>query len=160
MKEPGPKKRISIVRLHMLKEDSALYGMERISEPQQAVEAVRPLLDMADREMVLVMSLDAGMHPVAVEIAAVGGVSSCPVDVRNLFKHAILSNAGGVICFHNHPTGNPEPSREDYQITENIRQAGNILGIPLLDHIILGKNGFYSFKASGALEQEHAVYAA
>lgn len=160
MKEPEPEKRVSIVRLRMLREDHTLYGMGQIEKPQQAVETVSPLLAMADREIIVVMSLDAGLYPVAVEIAAVGGVSSCPIDVRNIFKHAIMSNAEGVMCFHNHPAGNLEPSREDFAATEIIRQAGEILGIPLLDHIIIGNGGFYSFKAKGMLGRKEPGYAA
>ena len=160
MKEPHPGKRVGIVRLCMLKEERALYGMEQITRAEQAVDMVSPLLMMADRELMVVMSLSVNMEPLAVEVAAVGGLAGCQVDVRNIFKHAVLGNANYVMCFYNHPFGTPEPSQEDCLITERIRQAGEILGMPLVDHIIIGRNGFYSFRENGELEQDKTDYAA
>jgi DNA repair protein RadC len=93
--------------------------------------------------MMMVMSLDSAMTPIALEIVAVGGLSSCGIDPRDLFKHAILSNASKIICFHNHPSGEPKPSREDSLITGRIKEAGVLLGIELLDHIVIGSEGRY-----------------
>lgn len=152
MKQPGLKKNISMIRLQMVKEDRTLCGMKCFSSPLEAVEAVRPLYDLADREMVLVMSLNAKLEPMAAEVAAVGGVSMCSVDVRNIFKHALLNNASYVICFHNHLSGDPEPSAEDQVITRRIRECGELLGIFLVDHIIVGEIGFYSFKEQGLID--------
>ena len=102
--------------------------------------------------MVLVLSLNGRLEPQAVEIAAVGGISSCSVDIRSLFKHALLNNAEFVICVHNHPSGDPGPSREDEEITGRIRSAGALLGIELVDHIILGEgDAYYSFRDHGWL---------
>ena len=85
------------------------------------------------------------------EIAAVGGVDSCVVDIKNIFKHALLNNASYVICFHNHPSGYPNPSREDKQFTERLIAAGQILNLPVLDHVIVGEGQCYSFKERGEL---------
>ena len=112
MKRPIPRKKIGIVRLQMVKE-SSLYGMRRFTDSGEAVELVKPLVDMADREMVLVMSLSTNLEPLALEIAAVGGLNTCSVNVRDIFKHSLLNNAAFVICFHNHPSGDPRPSKED-----------------------------------------------
>ena len=150
MKRPIPRKKIGVVRLRMVKE-SSLYGMGRFTDPGIAVELVKPLFDMADREMVVVMSLSTNLEPLALEIAAVGGLNSCSVDVRDIFKHSLLNNAAYVICFHNHPSGNPEPSRSDKLLTGRIEDGGKILGIPLIDHIILGEEGFYSFRENGLI---------
>ncbi len=158
METPLPQKRVSIVRLCMVKDSCGLYGMERLSGPGQAVGMVRPLLMMADREIMVVMSLSVSLEPLAVEIAAVGGLAACQVDIRNIFKHALLGNADSVICFHNHPFGKPDPSREDRLVTERISRAGEVLGITLLDHIIIGKDGFYSFKENGGLGQDKDGY--
>jgi DNA repair protein RadC len=98
----------------------------------------------------MVMSLGSAITPVALEVVAVGGVSSCVVDTRDLFKHAILSDASKIICFHNHPSGEPKPSREDYHITGRIKEAGVLLGIELLDHIVIGSEGRYvNFREEG-----------
>lgn len=150
MKRPIPKKKIGIVRLQMVKE-SSLYGMRRFTDPGDAVELVKPLFNMADREMAVVMSLSTKLEPLALEIAAVGGLNTCSVDVRDIFKHSLLNNAAYVICFHNHPSGDPKPSREDKLLTGRIEDGGKILGIPLIDHIILGEDGFYSFRENGLI---------
>lgn len=152
IKQPLSNKKVSIVHLHMVKENRTLYGMKSFTSPAEAIEVVRPLLDMADREMVLVMSLNTKMEPLAVEVAAVGGVSMCSVDIKNIFKHALLNNASYVICFHNHLSGDPKPSCEDQTITKRIRESGKLLGLPLVDHIIAGESGFYSFREHGLLD--------
>ena len=152
MKLPVPRKRVGIVHLEMVRESRTLYGMKRFQNPKDAAELVRPLCEKSDREMMLVLSLNGRLEPQAVEIAAVGGVSSCSVDIRSIFKHALLSNAEYVICFHNHPSGDPEPSREDELLTGRIRSAGELLGVELVDHIILGEgNAYYSFRDHGRL---------
>ena len=152
MKLPVLRKRVGIVHLEMVRESRTLYGMKRFQNPKDAAELVRPLCEKSDREMMLVLSLNGRLEPQAVEIAAVGGVSSCSVDIRSIFKHALLSNAEYVICFHNHPSGDPEPSREDELLTGRIRSAGELLGMELVDHIILGEgNAYYSFRDHGRL---------
>lgn len=151
MKEPVPQKGISIISLCMVREERTLYGMGCFTGARQAVETVRPLLEFSDREMVVAMSLDVKLQPIAVEIVAIGGLTLCTVDISNLFKHAILSNANGVICFHNHPTGDPAPSEVDEIVTRRVEKAGTILGISLVDHIIIGRDRFYSFREEGKL---------
>lgn len=88
----------------------------------------------------------------AVEVAAVGGISSCSVDIRNIFKHALLNNAAYVICFHNHLSGDPDPSRDDKNLTKRIQESGKLLGIYLIDHIVIGNPGFYSFREHGLID--------
>lgn len=159
MKRPIPRKKVGVVRLQMVKE-SSLYGMGRFTDPREAVELVKPLFDMADREMVVVMSLSTKLEPLAMEIAAVGGLNMCNVDVRDIFKHSLLNNAAYVICFHNHPSGDSEPSRADRLLTGRIGDGGRILGIPLIDHIILGEGSFYSFRENGLIHIAEPDYAA
>ena len=135
---------IGIVHLKMVREERSLYGMERFKNASEAANIVQPLFDHADREMMIVMSLDAKLTPIAVEVVAVGGIDSCVIDVRNIFKHAVICNASNIICFHNHPSGLPEPSADDKSITRRIKSAGNLLGISLLDHIVIGDDSYYS----------------
>ena len=152
-KAAGARKRVGIVHLEMVRESRTLYGMKRFQNPREAAEMVRPLCEKADREMVLVLSLNGRLEPQAVEIAAVGGISSCNVDIRSLFNAlTLLNNAEFVICIHSHPSGDPGPSREDEEITGRIRSAGALLGIELVDHIILGEgDAYYSFRDHGWL---------
>ena len=157
MRRPIPKKKFGIVRLQMVKESQTLYGMKRFSNPAEAVKMVRPLFRMADREMVLVLSLNAKLEPMALEIVAVGGVDTCYLDLKGIFKHALLNNASYIVCFHNHVSGYAEPSREDRLMTERVSQAGFILGLPLVDHIIVGDGSFFSFRESGLIDLEENV---
>lgn len=152
MKRPIPKKKVGIIHLQMVKESRILYGMNRFTRPDEAVRMVRPLFEMADRELMTVLSLNTKMEPSAIEIASVGGLNVCSVDIRDIFKHAILSNAAFVICFHNHPSGDPEPSLSDRQVTDRMKKSGDLLGIPLIDHIIIGENDFYSFREHSQIE--------
>jgi len=89
------------------------------------------------------------MDPLAVEIAAVGGMDNCQVDIKNIFKHALLTNASCIICFHNHPSGDSSPSKEDFRITGRIKEAGELLGVSLMDHIIIGDGEYYSLRKMG-----------
>lgn len=155
MRRPIPRKRVGIIHLEMVRECRCLNGMRRMTDSREAVNMVRPLFEKADRELMLVLSLSAKLEPLALEVAAVGGLDTCSVDVRNLFKHTILNNGAYVACFHNHPSGDPAPSRTDRRVTERIGQAGAILGIPLLDHIIIGNDGrFFSFREEGLIVSE------
>ena len=158
MERPIPKKKIGIVHLEMIKERRTLYGMERFSNPREAAEMVRPLFERADRELLLVLSLDNKLAPMALEIAAVGGLNSCCVDIRSIFKHAIVNNGAYVICFHNHPSGDCSPSGEDRRITQRIAESGRLLGIPPVDHIIIGAGGEYQSLAElGMVQRFEAV---
>ncbi|WP_312900778.1 RadC family protein [Chryseobacterium taichungense] len=80
-----------------------------------------------------------------------GGISQSIVDIRILFKTAFDHFATGIIVAHNHPSGNPKPSREDIDITQKIKEAGKILGIQLLDHLIITQNAYFSFSDDGLL---------
>ena len=94
----------------------------------------------------------------ALEIAAVGGVNSCLVDMKSIFRHAILNNAAYVICFHNHPSGDCEPSTEDRVTAQKMEESGKVLGLPLVDHIIIGAEGsFLSLAEMGILNNRFEV---
>ena len=93
MKKPVPGKKVGIIHLQMVREEKYLYGMGRFSKAEEAVEMVNPLLMMSDRETMVVMSLTVNMEPLALEIVAVGGTTSCQIGIGNIFKHALLNNA-------------------------------------------------------------------
>lgn len=150
MKHPIPKSKVGIVHLKVVREETALYGTGRFQNASEAARMVRPLLEYSDREQMICLALDQTHTPIALEIVAVGSLNVCGVDIRDIFKHALLSNAASIICFHNHPSGHMEASPEDIRITSRIKAAGELLGIRLLDHILIGQNGDYlSFKESG-----------
>ncbi len=152
MKFPEKDSYVGIIRLQMVREKEHLYNGEHLNTPLKAANFIRPLFHMADREMMVVMSLNRRMEPLAIEVAAVGGMDECCVDIRNIFKHALLNNAGNIMCFHNHLGGSREPSIADRFLTEKIRTAGRIMGIVFADHIIIARDGYYSFKENGELD--------
>jgi DNA repair protein RadC len=87
----------------------------------------------------------------AIEEISVGSLNSSIVHPREVFNPAIKKSAGSIILVHNHPSGDPTPSREDIDVTARLIEAGKILGIHVLDHIIIGNNNYVSFKERGLL---------
>ncbi|OOM11150.1 JAB domain-containing protein [Clostridium saccharobutylicum] len=142
-------KRIDIVSLKMIKESSMLYLGRRISTPREAIEIVKVLLDCCDREKLIVCCLNTKNEPTNISTVSIGSLNSSIVHPREVFKTAILSNSASIILFHNHPSGDTNPSKEDINITERIKEAGKIIGIEMMDHIILGDNNYTSLKESG-----------
>lgn len=151
---PIPKKKVGIVHLEMVKESRRLYGTSRFRTPEEAAEMVMPMFERAHREMVLVMTMDSKLEIQAAEIAAVGGLNYCYIDMKEIFKLAILNNSAYIICVHNHPSGDVSPSLDDDKITKRMWNAGQILGIGLIDHIIVGESGYYSYKEEGRMPEE------
>ena len=88
------------------------------------------------------------------EIAAVGTLNACYVDMKEIFKLAIINNSAFIACLHNHPSGDVSPSLDDDKITKRMWNAGQILGIGLIDHIIVGESGYYSYKEEGRMPEE------
>lgn len=131
-------KYVPLVRMQMIKERFLPFGEESICTPQKVIKMVGRLLEGADKEYTIVISVDSRNKPVAVEVVSIGTLNAALIEGREIFKHAILSNSAGIILLHNHPSGNAEPSREDILVTRKMKQAGDLLGISLLDHIIVG----------------------
>ncbi|CAD7782800.1 MAG: hypothetical protein KCCBMMGE_01538 [Candidatus Methanoperedenaceae archaeon GB37] len=87
------------------------------------------------------------------EIISVGSLNASLVHPREVFEPAVRNLAAQIILAHNHPSGDPEPSEDDITVTKRLIEAGKIMGIEVVDHIIVVKNGFFSFKEKGLLEQ-------
>ena len=136
---------VPLVRLTMVKEKELPYGVKRINEPELVAELAGQILKDADREYLLVISVDARSKALAVEIVSIGTVNVSLAEPREIFKHSILNNAAGIILVHNHPSGDCEPSREDRRLTKRIEKCGELLGIEMYDHVIIG-DGYYSFR--------------
>lgn len=145
-----PAKRVDIVSVKMVKEQSMLYKKRVVSSPHDAYELIKQFLGDVDREYFVVVCLDTKNQPTAINICHIGSLAASIVHPREVLKPAILSNAAGFIVGHNHPSGNPDPSQEDIQVTKKLVEAGKVIGIELMDHIILGDEGFVSLK-----EQEY-----
>ena len=109
--------------------------------------------DMAHRpiERVRLLLLNGKNMLIRDELLSEGSVDQAPVYTREVIKRAIDHHASAMILVHNHPSGDPSPSREDIQMTRAIAEAGKLLGITLHDHVVIGRNGHASFKALGLL---------
>ena len=140
--------RISLYRVR-LEKDRDLMKQRRatgIAAPEEIVKVIKPVFDGADREQFVVLYLNMKLHPIGVEIIAIGGSYACNVEIKNVFKGAIVANAVAIAVAHNHPSGVPKPSEGDFTLTRQIAWAGEILGIRLIDHVIIGEYTFYSMK--------------
>lgn len=140
---------ISLYHIKLEKDKKLLKSRKgiSISQPQQIYDLLNPIFASSDREQFVVLYLSTRLHPIGVEIIAVGGTHNCTVDIKNVFKGAILANATAIAVAHNHPSGISAPSSNDIVLTTQIAWAGEILEIKLIDHIIIGDENFYSFKA-------------
>lgn len=105
-----------------------------------------------DREEFRVFHLDVKNRMVGYEVVSVGSLNSSIVHPREVFKAVLLNNSASIICCHNHPSGDLTPSREDIEITQRLKKAADLLGIRLLDHVIIGKDGYRSLAEMGFLD--------
>lgn len=132
-----------------------MYSDQPVRSPEDVVRVLGKELEGYDREVACVVNLQSDSTPINMNIISMGTLNMAPVSAREVFKSAILSNAAGILLLHNHPSGNPAPSRMNIELTENLCRAAQIMDIPLLDHIILGRDGVYcSFRKNGLMPTE------
>lgn len=93
--------------------------------------------------------MDTKNQPTAINTCHIGSLNASIVHPREVMKPAILSNAASILIGHNHPSGQPEPSQEDINVTRRLKDAGKLMGIDLLDHIVMGDDSFVSLKEKG-----------
>lgn len=122
-----------------------------VNSPQDVAHLVMEEMRYLDREHFRLISLSTKNHVLGISSVSVGSLNSSLVHPRECFKEAIRRNANAIILLHNHPSGDPTPSREDIEVTERIAEGGRILGIDVLDHIIIGDNRYISLKERGIL---------
>jgi len=144
-------KRVNIVSLKMVKENSVKYAKRVISSPEDGYYLLKDFLEDLDREAMILCCLDIKNQPNSLSIISIGSLNSAVIHPREVFKLAVLSNSASILIAHSHPSGIPEPSNEDAILTRRLCEVGNILGIKVLDHLILGDNRFFSFKEEGLL---------
>ena len=144
-------KRINIVSIKMVKESSFLYQTRKILSPNDAYEMIKEQLEGLDREQFIIACLNTKNEPTNISVVSVGSLNKAIVHPREVFKTAILSNAASIMAFHNHPSGDTTPSDQDIQLTHRLVEVGELLGIKLLDHLIIGDSSFTSLKEKGYL---------
>jgi DNA repair protein RadC len=147
------RKTIDVINVQMVKERHYLYNAERLTAPEQAAKAFCEIIGDPDREYFVTLMLDGKNRITGLHVVSEGSLNQSIVHPRETFKAAILANAAAVILAHNHPSGDTAPSREDREITRRLKEAGDLLGIKVLDHVIVATDtgNYLSFTESGLL---------
>lgn len=122
-----------------------------VNSPQDIAHLVMEEMRYLDREHFRVVSLSTKNHVLGISAISIGSLNSSLVHPRECFKEAIRRNSNAIILLHNHPSGDPTPSREDIDVTRRLADGGQILGIQVLDHVIIGDNRYISLKERGIL---------
>jgi len=120
----------------------------KITNPEEVYKLVKRYAG-AKQEHFILLTLNGSHSVISISIVSIGLVNRTIVHPREVFRRAIKEAASAIIVCHNHPSGSVIPSPEDRQITKDIFKAGEIIGIPLLDHIIFAKSGYISLKVQG-----------
>lgn len=143
---------IQKIKLCMIREKTSDLKIA-ISSPEDIADLalIKEELLSSDREKFICIHLDTKHRIISYETVSIGSLSATLVHPREVFKGAMLSNASAIIFCHNHPSGVPRPSSEDIELTKRLSKGGELLGIPVLDHIVFGEQSHVSFKEEGLL---------
>jgi len=143
------------LRTVLVKEREILYGSEEIEIhcPKQIVSMMNDvfLLNQPGEEHCYMAATNTKGVMIGVFFVSKGTACSGIVGIREIFVRALLCGAAGIILCHNHPSTNPMPGREDALLTKKVNEAGELLGIPLLDHVIIGGDRYFSFQEYGMM---------
>lgn len=123
----------------------------QISEPQNVVDFIKGILPDNSREHCVALYLSGAQEIIYYSIVSTGTANMALLAPREIFQRAVSVGAISTLIAHNHPSGNVDPSEEDRRTTTRIKEAGDVLGIKLLDHIIVSDSDFFSFKDKGYL---------
>ncbi len=127
------------------REDEVSASKQKIGSAKDIVDILMPQMRDLKTETFKVVYLDSNNQIIDIIDAAIGTVNKAVPIVREIIHSALQKFAVSIICAHNHPSGNVTPSQQDIKFAENINQAGNLLDIKVLDHVIIGEDTFYSF---------------
>ncbi len=128
-----------------------LPDAQTIRSPQDAADLLMEQLRYLQKEHFVCLFLNTKNHIIAQETLSIGSLNASIVHPREVFRAAIKCSSASVVCAHNHPSGDPTPSPEDIRMTERLCQAGDIVGIDVLDHIVIGDGIFVSLKEQGLM---------
>ena len=155
--------RLPLLELRRVSSGVRADGRRPIRTPTDAARVLGPLVRGLDVEVALVMPLDARHRPIGIVEVARGGSNVVHIAAREVFRVAIYAGASALVFTHNHPAGDVTPSHDDALLTSKLKEAGTLVGVPMLDHVILSDSRWYSFTegCSGvwAVEQQDAAAA-
>ena len=151
---PAAYKKVMVIRelsRRLLREGSREYAAA-VRGPEDAANYLMPILRYEVKENFVVLLLNTQHKILGHRVVSIGSLSASIVHPREVFKEAIKVNAASIIVAHNHPSGDPTPSREDVAVTERLVKAGKIMDIQVLDHIIIGDSKYLSMKERGHMK--------
>jgi len=137
------------VRCRLVRETPSAQTPDRIRGPGDVFRFISKLLDGDPQENFVVIHLNTQHRPVSFERITRGILDASLIHPREVFRGAILASAAGIILAHNHPSGDPTPSPEDRTVTRQLTTAGEIIGIPVLDHVVVGEGRYVSISEEG-----------
>ena len=151
--------KLDVISVRLVK-DAPIMSGHRIVSPQDAVDVIGKQLCEMDREVLCVINLKADNTPINCHFASIGALNQTLAHPRELFKSSILSNAASMILLHCHPSSSLQPSKEDTILTDRMIKLCHLIGIPLLDHIIVGGDNsrYFSFKEKGLLSNQNHIF--
>ena len=150
-------KAIEIFTLRYVKEQSVPYmdymKANHATSPDKVAEIMNDVFNIEElpEEHFFLLCLNTKNHITNISEVSHGTINASLVRPADVFKRALVANANAVILVHNHPSGEISPSQEDVTLTNRLRDCGDMLGVPVLDHIIIGHDRYYSFKEKGLL---------
>jgi DNA repair protein RadC len=151
--EDGPGTcRISVYRVRLERERYLAFPWREFEGLDDAVALFRAYAGMPDREHMVSIHLDARNRVSGIHTVSVGSLQRSDAGAREVFKAAILGSAASIVLVHNHPSGDPSPSRQDAEVSRALEAAGRLVGIPVLDHVVVGDPGCASLRDLGLLE--------
>lgn len=125
---------------------------EEYTSSKKIYDLIRPYLEDKEKEHFLIITLDARYHLIGLDNISIGTVNQSLVHPREVFRAAINRRASYIILAHNHPSGDSNPSKEDLFVTENLMNVSKVIGIPIIDHVIVGDSNYMSLKDDEYLE--------
>ncbi len=136
--------------LSMIEERAIQDDIKRVTSAKDVFSLLNEYTT-AEKEHFIMVTLDGGSKVINTRVIHIGTLNQSLVHPREVFRPAILDNAAGIIIAHNHPSGTLSASRADIQVTQRLKEVAKLVGIELLDHVIIGATGFYSFSEDGLL---------
>lgn len=143
-------KRIAVYGVVLVRDSSVVVQSKAADSPAAAAEILRAHIGQVDREHFVVLLVDSRRQVIGINTVSIGTASASLVHPREVYKPAVLLGAAAIVLGHNHPSGNTDPSIEDKEATRRLVRAGELMGIPVLDHVIIG-DGFFSFRERGLI---------